>query len=261
MASIKSYTHRSDTKYFGSCSGANAFDEIQIAKQNQKTNHQQSNSKKVQDSIDSQCTKKFKSMNKENFPQSQQTIGLQMENQFKDSTDDIPCKTASIFIERINNFLCFNRTNRQTNEKLLGLIDMRIRNNFISRKNVKHGKILKLKKPTFIETILGKFEIFNYVKVNIFSHDLNFLIVDSLEQFDIVLGFDGLSKINASMDLFSMKLTYSIKKEIKLNEKEKLQNDLIEKEKAQVDQKKITERKFEEEKIEKNLGQNRKDCE
>lgn len=152
----------------------------------------------------------------------------------------IPYETASIFLKRINNNLCFERTDKQADRKLIGLIDMGIKNNFISRKNVKHGKILELKKSITIKTVQGQSKVSCYVKVNIFSHDLIFLIVDTLDKFDFLLGFVGLRKINASIDFLSLKLIFNKKIEKKvdicpslsrLNKRKKNQNNIVQKEK------------------------------
>lgn len=94
------------------------------------------------------------------------------------------------------------------------MIDTGATNSYISEENAKEGKILDLKKPIILNTIHGKSKIFRYVKLNIFSHDLMFFVVDSLGTFDMLLGFDSLRKMNAIVDSMSLKLIYTIKNKI-----------------------------------------------
>lgn len=109
----------------------------------------------------------------------------------------------------MNDLPCFPRIDKQTGKELISLVDTGASNNYISRKNVKHGKLIKLRKPLIVKTIHGKSEITNYVKVNLFSHDLKCFILDFLGNFDLILGMDGLRKINAKLDLKSFKLMYT----------------------------------------------------
>lgn len=179
---------------------------------------------------------KFEEKFSESTNQSQQSNVHQNEqNQFVKTNNGIPCETGSIPIRRLNNSLCFERTDRQTHRKLLGFIDVKIKNNLITEKHVKHGKILKLKYPKIIETEFGLFEISSYVKVNIFSNDLNFLIVDTIGNFDILLGLDGLKKIDAKIDSVSLQLIYQNKIEKKIDVCNKLdKKEGIEKSKIRV---------------------------
>lgn len=116
--------------------------------------------------------------------------------------------TSSIFLQRRDNLLSFERHDMQTSKKLTGLIDIGTSNNYISRKNANHGQLIRLSKPIRITTRLGKLDVNHYVKINLFSHSLNFLIVDDLGDFDFSLGMNGLRKLNAKLDLMSFKLTY-----------------------------------------------------
>lgn len=101
----------------------------------------------------------------------------------------------------MNNLPCFHRTDKRTGNKLIGLIDTGATNNYISKEHTKNGKIYKLKKSLFVKTIHGQSEISCYVRVNLFSHDLVFFVVNDIGKFDILLGFDGLRKINAIIDV------------------------------------------------------------
>lgn len=108
----------------------------------------------------------------------------------------------------MNGLPCFDRTDQLTGTKLITLIDTGATNNYILTKNVEHGKLIRLRKPLFVRTIHGRSEISYYVKVKIFSKVLNFFVIDSLGNFDSILGMHGLRKINAILDLMSFQLTY-----------------------------------------------------
>lgn len=174
------------------------------------------NTMKSSEEDDNQTNCKFNSSFEGNFLENTNQ-SRQSNHQNQRSIESIPYETASIPIKRLKNIFCFERTDKQTQRKLLGLIDMGMKYNLISERNVKHGKLLKLKYPTFIETEFGQFKIFNFVKVNVFSHVLNFLVVDTLGEFDILLGMDGLEKINAKIDFISLELTYQSKVEKKMD--------------------------------------------
>lgn len=109
---------------------------------------------------------------------------------------------------------CFDRVDQQSGKKLTGLVDTGATNNYITEENTRGGKIFHLKKPILVETIHGQSKIDRYVRINIFSHNLVFFIVEFLGKFDILLGFDGLRKINAVVDTMSLKLIYSIRNKI-----------------------------------------------
>lgn len=150
--------------------------------------------------------------------QSQQSNELQNYSKVKKgATEATSFETACIPIRRIKNELCFEKIDRLTGKKLVGSIDMRVGNNYILRKNIKLGKILKLRKQFFIETIHGQIKISEFVIINLFSYDLQFFIVDFLDNFDFVFGMNSLREIKASVDFLSFKLTYKTKIENKGN--------------------------------------------
>lgn len=175
------------------------------------------------------CIDKFNSTLEENCYQSQQSNENQSadetQNHFDESTSEIRYETASIHLKRLNNLLCFERNDKRTNRRLLGLIDMRSKFNYISKENAQFGKILKLKKPFFVETIYGQTPISHFVFVNLFSHDIPFLIVDFLQNFDFTLGMGGLRKINATIDFMSLELIFKSKIKTKVD----ICHELIEK--------------------------------
>lgn len=109
----------------------------------------------------------------------------------------------------MNGLPCFDRTDQQTGTKLVILVDSGATNNYVSQKNITHGKLIKLRNSVFVKTILGTTEITHFVKINLFGHDLRFYVVNYLGNFDLIFGMDGLRKINANIDLMSFKLTYS----------------------------------------------------
>lgn len=108
----------------------------------------------------------------------------------------------------MNGLPCFDQTVRTTNKKLVNLVDTGAGKNYITEEQSKLGKLVKLKKPFFVKTIHGT-EIRNYVIINLFSHDLKCYILDFLGNFDLIIGMDGLRKINAQIDLMSFQFTYT----------------------------------------------------
>lgn len=109
----------------------------------------------------------------------------------------------------MNGLPCFDRIDQQTGNSFLTLVDSGATNNYVLRKNVTHGKLIKLKSSIFVKTILGNSEITHFVKINLFSHDLKFYVLNFLGNFDAILGMDGLRKIHAIIDLMSFKLIYT----------------------------------------------------
>lgn len=129
----------------------------------------------------------------------------------------------------MNSLPCFERTDRLTGKKLVSLIDTGASNNYILSKRVKHGQLIRLKNPLLVGTIHGKSEITHYVKVNLFSHSLRFFVMNYLGNFDLILGMDGLRRINAKLDLMSFELKYTSRiksHEINFNIQENVDNDI-----------------------------------
>lgn len=91
---------------------------------------------------------------------------------------------------------------------MIGLIDLGVSNNFITKDKVKHGRHVRLPEPIQVKTKFGKIDVTHYVIVNLFSHDLKFLIIEDLRGFDLSLGLSGLRKLNATIDFMSFELFY-----------------------------------------------------
>ena len=125
--------------------------------------------------------------------------------------------TSKIFLQRKNDHLSFERHDRHTGKKLIGLIDLEVSNNFIVKDKVKHGCQLSLSKPIQVLTKFGKIDITHYVIVNLFTHNLKFFVIDDLGGFDLSLGFDGLRQLNAKIDLMSFELFYIDRNKIEDN--------------------------------------------
>lgn len=130
----------------------------------------------------------------------------QMLNDKSKSTSEY---SSRIFLQRMNDNLCFERHDRQTEKKLIGLIDLGLSNNFILKDKVKHGCPISLTKPIQVLTKFGKVDITHYVIVNLFSHPLKFLIIEDLGGFDLSLGMNGLRDLNAKIDFMSFELFYT----------------------------------------------------
>lgn len=94
------------------------------------------------------------------------------------------------------------------------MIDTGATNNYISSNGVKDGKLIKLKCGKSVKTIHGESKITSFVKINIFNHDLCFFVLDDIGKFDIILGMDGLRRINAKIDITAFKMDYTIKKQL-----------------------------------------------
>lgn len=109
----------------------------------------------------------------------------------------------------------FERTDRYTGKKLIGQINTGLRRNYILQKQVEHGELFELQKPFLVQTYSGRTKITHFVIVNLFSHDLMFHIVDSLNNFDLVLGMNGLHETNAIINVMSLRLSFKTKKEFR----------------------------------------------
>lgn len=71
--------------------------------------------------------------------------------------------------------------------------------------------MIKLKSNKSVTTIHGISKISTCVKINIFSHDLTFYVLNDMGKFDLILGMDGLRKINAKIDLTAFKMEFLTK--------------------------------------------------
>lgn len=85
-------------------------------------------------------------------------------------------KRSSIFLQRKNDLLCFERIDTQTGKKLTGLIDIGASNNYILKENVKNVQQIRSQKPKEIITKYGKIEITQFVRVNLLTYDMNCLL-------------------------------------------------------------------------------------
>lgn len=131
------------------------------------------------------------------------------------------------FFTQVNNLLCFERTDTITGDKLIGKIDTGIKNNYISRDRANNGTLIKLKKRFYFENIYGKILISHYVRVNLFSNNLVFCVVEYIENFDLILGMNGLRKMNAMLDLKSFRLNFKAKNNSKQNTTEFKKHQLL----------------------------------
>lgn len=136
---------------------------------------------------------------------------MEAKNKETQSKTEVKGNTSSVFLKRINNKLSFERRDLKSGKKLIGLIDAGVCNNYITRKNVRHGELIRLTKPFEIKTTRGKVFIEDMVKIDMFSHTMNFFIVDYLENFDLSIGMDSLRKLNAKIDFKSFQLSYTDK--------------------------------------------------
>lgn len=65
-----------------------------------------------------------------------------------------------------------------------------------------------------VTTIHGKSKITSFIRINIFSHDLTFYVLDDVGKFDLIFGMDGLRRINAKIDLTALKMEYLVKTQL-----------------------------------------------
>lgn len=124
----------------------------------------------------------------------------------------------------MNGLLCFERIDKQTNNKLIGKIDTGIQNNYILKDKTKHAKLIKFKRSF----LFNGFKITHFVRINLFSHDLVFCVMDYIENFDLILGTNGLRKMKSIIDVMSFRMTYENTRREKYNAKKQKIEGLIE---------------------------------
>lgn len=110
----------------------------------------------------------------------------------------------------MNGLPCFERTNLQTGQKYMILIDTGATNNYISRQAVQGIKHTPVSPPIYVQTIHGKTPITSYIYINIFSRDIKFFILKHTGHFDLIFGMDGLRQINANLDLTALTMSYTV---------------------------------------------------
>lgn len=184
---------------------SNQLEQHRAAKEFQEENHQNQKNiqqrddatefyavKTVRENLSTPCNGTFNSTLEENFlinnlsqQLNENQASNKMQNKFDDSIDKIPYEAAGIAIERIGDQLCFEQFDKQSGKTLFGLIDIKVKNNYISKEFVMNEKLFELKRPIYTKAIDGTVKI---------SHDITFLVVDFLGNFDFVLGMDGLKK-------------------------------------------------------------------
>lgn len=127
----------------------------------------------------------------------------------KSSTTNQSSPRATISLKQIKGLLCFQRTKLQTGQKLTTLIDTGANSNYISLQAATHAKEIPLSKPTTVKTIHGISKITSYIQVNIFSHDIKFLVLKNTGNFDLIFGMNGLKKINATLNFTTLEMSYN----------------------------------------------------
>lgn len=115
---------------------------------------------------------------------------------------------ATIYLEQTNGLTYFQRTNLQTDRKVTILIDTGANNNYISLQATKNAELTPLPKATTVKTTHGISKITSYVQVNIFSHDIKFLVLENTGNFDLIFGMNGLQKINAVISFSTLEMSY-----------------------------------------------------
>lgn len=208
---MQSYQHRPSNKF--EQNWRSNQQQSNAMKNDKKTIYRSNQNNREDNKFDATIKRKFSGYN-QSQQSNQNRATKSMPCEIDKPTDVIAYETDSIPIEFIKNSWCFERRNVQTEQKLLGLIDMRTEDNYISKQNVNHGKLFKLKKSFYIEFIHGQIKITHYVKVNLFSYDMPFYVVDEqfMGNFDLVLGMVSLRKMSAQIDFGSSKLIYNSKR-------------------------------------------------
>ncbi len=106
----------------------------------------------------------------------------------------------------MNDLPCLQRHCRDTGKLINILIDTGATNNYISTKcNI--GKPIKIK-PVKVKTLHGYSITKSKKNITLLEHNLTFFETDALEEFDMLLGEQGLRKIKAEINLFEYKLSY-----------------------------------------------------
>lgn len=116
---------------------------------------------------------------------------------------------ASIPYKEKNGLPYFERTNLETGHKLTALIDTGAANNYISLEAAGNVEQLPLSRPITIKTVHGNSKISSYILINIFSHDVKFLVLKDTGNFDLIFGMNGLQKINAILDFITLEMSYT----------------------------------------------------
>lgn len=103
----------------------------------------------------------------------------------------------------------FQKINRDSGEKLFGLVDFNVEENFVVKNSVRHAKLSKLERPFIIECNDKLIKVTHYVKMNLLTHCMIFCVIDSLIfHFHFLLGENGLRTLNAQIDYHSFTLYY-----------------------------------------------------
>lgn len=90
------------------------------------------------------------------------------------------------------------------------MVDIVQEQNFYLKTNVNFTKLFKFEKSFWVEFKDHEIEITHFVKVNLFNHEMDFLVVDFLEGYDFLLGKSGLNKIKAIINFHSFVLSYVV---------------------------------------------------
>lgn len=97
------------------------------------------------------------------------------------------------------------------------LIDTGATLNYCTLENLSTARRIKLNRPVRVKTIHNEEQIEYCIRVDLLSEQHIFYVVANLGKFDMILGMNGLRKINASIDTSTFRLNYTPKKLISVD--------------------------------------------
>lgn len=98
----------------------------------------------------------------------------------------------------------------QTGQKYMIRIDTGSTNNYINSKLVNDKHKIPIKSKFYEQTINGTTQVKFYVKINIFGKEIRFFTLDHTGKFDLIMGIEGLERIDATLHLTTLTMTYNV---------------------------------------------------
>ena len=87
------------------------------------------------------------------------------------------------------------------------MVDSGATHNYCKTNKVK-GKKISLSLPIKSKTMHGKSHLTHYLRIKLFTHVLTFYEIDELDDYDMILGYDGLRQMKAKLNFFTLELIY-----------------------------------------------------
>lgn len=123
----------------------------------------------------------------------------------------------------MNNLPCIIKTLKSDAREVTILVDCAATNNYI-KPSLQIGSRVKLDTPSFAKTLHGVSKLEFKQKIHLLNQDLDFIEMDRLTDFDMMIGERSLRKMKAKINLFEYKLTYSIPTQKQKNELQQIKS-------------------------------------